>query len=195
MTEEAEKKVLPEGWDGMLPAGTTCLNCGKVLNADGGHPAELYLGTYNGLCYPCTSAPAFLVQECEDGSQEWSHPPHCPSWRRNREIRYGYEGCETCGGKGSVRQFRPDSQGGSYTYQCPVCRTRKWPPPPLSIHNAPGGRAQREAAIYELEMGFPPRNFEKGTVAYQQWTYTGKGFGRGEEKLRNLLALTKEVSR
>lgn len=45
-------------WDGMLgPIGSIhCNRCGKPLNKDGGHPAELYAGTYTGLCYGCQNS-------------------------------------------------------------------------------------------------------------------------------------------
>ena len=46
---EAETR---QRWDGMYPQHE-CSGCGKLLNADGGHPAELYAGTYTGLCYEC----------------------------------------------------------------------------------------------------------------------------------------------
>lgn len=91
---------------GEFPADWCCIRCGVTLNADGGHPAEIYAGTYNGLCYPCTSAGPFVVSVAVlDGAQEVSWPPHCPSWRRDRETFYGYTDCDHCKGAGAVRGY------------------------------------------------------------------------------------------
>jgi hypothetical protein len=91
---------------GEFPADWGCIRCGVKLNADGGHPAEIYAGTYNGLCYPCTSAGPFIVCISElDGAQDVSWPPHCPSWRRSRETFFGYPDCETCKGAGATRGY------------------------------------------------------------------------------------------
>jgi hypothetical protein len=58
-----------------------------------------------------------------DGSRRIGWPPHNPSWRRDRENHYGYEGCETCGGMGIVLPaYRsPDNGGGK---SCPDCLAR-----------------------------------------------------------------------
>src|SRR5438128_1995499 len=69
-----------------------CTNCGRLLNADGGHPAELYLGTYTGLCDDCVRAGPFTVTRFGDVAAV-SHPPHAPSWRRNRESYLHWLGC------------------------------------------------------------------------------------------------------
>lgn len=86
---------------GMLPDKWCCARCAKPLNADGNHPAELYAGTWNGLCYGCTAEPAYVARVAVlDGAREVSWPPSCPGHRRDREKHTAYEGCEACGGLG-----------------------------------------------------------------------------------------------
>ena len=115
--------------NGMLPAHN-CKQCGKPLNADGGHPAELYAGTYTGLCYSCERSDERLIKtDPLDGCQTWEFPPHSPAWRRTRERFLGFTGCKTCSGKGRLWIGRADSQGGSYTQQCPDCSARYWSHP------------------------------------------------------------------
>jgi len=101
-----------------------CKGCGKPLNEKGHRPAELHAGCYTGLCYTCERGPAQPVRQEPDGAAWWSHPPHCPSWRRDREVFVGYTGCSDCGGKGRKMVSRPDSQGGSYPMSCKTCRER-----------------------------------------------------------------------
>lgn len=114
---------------GMLPAHN-CKQCDKPLNADGYHPAELYAGTYTGLCYRCERSDVRLLYTAPlDGCQSWEFPPHCPSWRRDRERFLAYPGCEKCKGKGRLWVRRSDTQGGSYSQQCPDCSTRYWDHP------------------------------------------------------------------
>lgn len=102
-----------------------CKGCGRPLNADGGHPAELYAGTYTGLCYACERKDPFVVTTFEDGCRLVSHPPHCPAWRRNREEYYWYEGCGQCQ-QGRVWVSRAYSEGGPYTRSCPACAPRHY---------------------------------------------------------------------
>jgi len=114
---------------GMLP-NHPCKQCGKPLNADGYHPAELYAGTYTGLCYSCERSGERLLQvNSLDGAQHWEFPPHCPSWRRDRERFIGYTGCQLCQGKGRLWVGRSDTQRGSYSKQCEPCSNRFWDHP------------------------------------------------------------------
>lgn len=108
---------------GMFPADWTCKVCGKVLNADGGHPAELYAGTYSGLCYACERGPAYVVPDSElpDGGRLVSHPPACPSWRRDRTTHWGYPDCEECKGQGARKRY---GHNGDYTEYCRACMAR-----------------------------------------------------------------------
>jgi hypothetical protein len=113
-------------WDerGMYPPHP-CKGCGKPLNADGGHPAELYAGTYTGLCYACERKGPLVVATFEDGCKLVSHPPHCPAWRRDREEYYWFEGCGQCQ-QGRVWVSRAYSEGGPYTQSCPACAPRHY---------------------------------------------------------------------
>lgn len=109
---------------GMLPADWCCLRCGKQLNADGGHPAELYAGTFNGLCYGCTSADHYVARvSLLDGAMMISWPPSCPSWRRDREEHIAYPGCASCKGTG-VQGLGSSVGGGTYHEYCRECLAR-----------------------------------------------------------------------
>ena len=110
-------------WDGMYPPHP-CKECGKLLNADGGHPAELYAGTYTGLCYACERKDPYVLQEFYDGSKLVSHPPCSPSHRRDRTSHVWYPDCLVCM-MGVVRYRRGWRDGGdSYTSYCPSCQWR-----------------------------------------------------------------------
>jgi hypothetical protein len=134
--------------DGMYP-DHNCKSCGKLLNADGGHPAELYAGTYTGLCYKCEKSSAYPVYIHFDGAVTYSHPPHCPSWRRSRENFIGFPDCPECGGedkkiatrgwrysKGRHLIARADSGGGDYPENCKLCSDRHWKNPIIVAHSA-----------------------------------------------------------
>ena len=110
-------------WDGMLPR-QNCWRCNEVLNADGNHPAELYAGTFTGLCYRCEREAPRVVKTYHDGAVRISYLPHCPAWRRDREEFIAYPDCPECGGKGRHWVRRPSNKGGSYPVQCHVCLTR-----------------------------------------------------------------------
>lgn len=109
---------------GMLPAAWKCVRCGRQLNADGGHPAELYAGTFNGLCYPCTSSGPYVARIAVlDGLRELSYPPSCPSWRRDREREYAYPDCPKCLGSGRCVWAR--SGRGRQSMHCEDCLARR----------------------------------------------------------------------
>lgn len=111
-------------WDGMLPPHN-CKRCGKPLNADGFHPAELYMGTYTGLCYACEKAPMYIESTAPDGGQRLSYPPTSPSHRRERETYIAYPDCPDCEGKGRFYISRSLAQGRGYYRFCRTC-TDRW---------------------------------------------------------------------
>ena len=121
-------------WDGMYPPHP-CRECGKQLNADGGHPAELYAGTYTGLCYGCERKPVRIVQSYEDGAIRLSYAPHCPSWRREREEYQAYPNCPDCDGKGMKIIDRSFAHGGPYPAYCKPCSDRFWNYPPRKLRS------------------------------------------------------------
>ena len=141
------------GNQGMLPQ-RNCKQCDKPLNADGGHPAELYAGTYTGLCYQCERSGERLIKtDPLDGSQCWEFPPHCPSWRRTRERFTGFAGCEKCSGKGRIWIGRSDSQGGSYAIQCETCSARYWNHPLRLWESQRWGTIRKAAeSLYHQEL-------------------------------------------
>lgn len=116
-----------EEWQVRSPffyTGACCLRCGKLLNADGGHPAEIYAGTFNGLCYGCTSAGHYVARIAVlDGARIVSWPPSCPSWRRDREEHLAYPGCATCKGT-RVQGLGRSVGGGLYHDYCRECLGR-----------------------------------------------------------------------
>ncbi len=115
----------------------SCRVCEHPLNADGGHPAELYAGTYTGLCYGCQNAPVYVVHTSSlDGCRLLSYAPHCPSWRRDREEYFAYQDCETCRGTGRLYVSRSCGEGGSYYRHCPDCMTRFGRHPVRQWHDA-----------------------------------------------------------
>lgn len=117
-------------WNGFLP-DHPCKGCGKPLHGqDSGYPAELYAGTYTGLCYACTSKPAFRLTDYEyvSGAVRWSHAPYCPSHRRDRATFFGFEDCKKCRGRGQV--VKPGSFSfSSYAAQCEECSKRHYAHP------------------------------------------------------------------
>lgn len=79
---------------GFLPPHP-CRACNEPLSGHmGDRPAETYAGTATGLCYSCERAPAVLLRTEADGAEVWEWPPHCPSWRRDRETSYYYADCD-----------------------------------------------------------------------------------------------------
>lgn len=108
--------------NGMLPESWTCRQCRKQLNANGARPAELYAGTFTGICYECESAPYFIEKTYAlDGAMSMSYPPSRPSWRRDRERYTAYADCATCNGTGVEKT---EWNGGPLRHACQVCMTR-----------------------------------------------------------------------
>lgn len=89
---------------------------------DGDHPAELYAGTYTGLCYSCQNADMIKLEDLPGGFERWSFPPQCPGWRRDREEFIGKRGCPECGGMGRNIVSRHDREGGNYSRSCDCIR-------------------------------------------------------------------------
>jgi hypothetical protein len=108
---------------GMFPADWSCKACGVQLNADGGHPAELYAGTFTGLCYRCERSGPYVVpgSELPDGARLMSWPPSCPSWRRNRTEHWSYPDCPECKGQGARMRYGHMNQ---WTEYCRACSAR-----------------------------------------------------------------------
>lgn len=128
--------------NGLFPADWVCQQCGKPLNADGYHPAELHAGTYNGLCYDCTRKGPYVVAVSGlDGALSVSWPPSCPSHRRDRESRVGYEGCPHCEGLGATRKH---ANWSTYWEQCPHCKDRYY------NHPSRVWAERRRATIYKV---------------------------------------------
>ena len=115
--------------DGFYPAHP-CRHCGAMLRGLGsGYPAETYAGTYNGLCYTCTSAGPFEAEGHEpSGGVLLSYPPSCPSHRRDRRLFWSYPDCPVCSGTGVV-SARGDASPFSSPIpaQCDACIRRRFP--------------------------------------------------------------------
>lgn len=115
---------LKMGSDGLFQVELHCLGCGRLLNSDGNHPAEVYAGSYNGLCYGCTKkGPYTEAIAILDGCRRVSWPPSCPSHRRDRTTKYAYPGCPDCDGLG-VASYETSVGGSRYGVQCKSCMAR-----------------------------------------------------------------------
>lgn len=122
--DNASSTAPKRDWDGFIPGPVHCRRCRALLHGQGsGYPAETYLGTYNGLCYPCTGRPPEVVGHYSDGAVLVDHPPHCPSWRRSRERFFAWADCQTCQGLGVKWKY---GQHGRYPTQCADCRDRRY---------------------------------------------------------------------
>ena len=114
-------------WDGHLapPGVIKCSKCNAVLNPNGHRPAETYMGCYTSLCYTCQNGGPYKLSDepLESGAFDWSHPPCCPSHRRDRRNFIGFEDCKVCKGKGKLWE---SSRYGSYTVQCETCSKRHY---------------------------------------------------------------------
>lgn len=88
-------------------------------------PAELYAGTYTGICYTCQNRGPYVEYVLFDGLQRVSYPPHCPSWRRDRESYDAYPDCPDCGGRGRFYVSRSFPRGGPYYRFCRTCSDRR----------------------------------------------------------------------
>jgi hypothetical protein len=130
--EEGIKQTLDRAYasmdrDGFFPVHP-CKGCGKELSGkDGPRPAETYAGTATGLCYSCERGKAYVVpgSELPDGGRLVSHPPACPSWRRDRTTHWAYPDCEDCGGKGAKMRHTAMNQ---YLEYCRICMARVMAP-------------------------------------------------------------------
>ena len=107
--------------DGFYPIHN-CKRCNKPLQGQGsGRPAELYAGTYTGLCYPCTNAPMIILRQYPDGAQRKEYSPYRPSYRRNRNSYIAYDDCDDCKGLGYTYRYQ---RHGSYRAYCDTCSRR-----------------------------------------------------------------------
>jgi hypothetical protein len=71
-----------------------CEHCGQPLNAEGRRPAELYAGTYTGICTTCQDAQPYVVAYYPlDQAIKISYPPSLPAHRRDREEFTAYQEC------------------------------------------------------------------------------------------------------
>jgi hypothetical protein len=111
--------------DGFLapPGVVPCSNCGTMLNPNGHRPAETYAGTATGECYRCQARPAFFTgTRHASGGEIWSHPAHCPNWRRDRELFTFWPGLAPHGcDHGRRWKSGTYMTGGSFTVQCVEC--------------------------------------------------------------------------
>lgn len=118
--------------DGFYPPHP-CERCGQLLQGfNGNNPAELYAGTYTGLCNKCMREPVYVVGESDlDGVKLLSYPPACPSWSRERFLCWAYEDCPNCNGNG--RHIVWSGSGGQFSSHCKVCFDRYWGHPVRKI--------------------------------------------------------------
>lgn len=114
----------PMDENGFLPP-QPCRRCGRQLEGEGsGRPAELYAGTFTGLCNGCTNAPDYSMSDPGDPKANIvSCSPALPSWRRDRETFVAFADCPYCLGHGYA--WRSGSTH-RWRQQCDVCADRRW---------------------------------------------------------------------
>lgn len=126
--------------DGFLAAPGTvpCVTCGAVLNPNGHRPAETYAGTATGECYKCQARAPFRWGVHRSGAETWSHPAHCPAYRRDRELYTWVPGCAApeCD-HGRVIKWGGFA-GSSYPTQCRAC---------LAVHEAHPSTVEERRAL------------------------------------------------
>lgn len=116
-------------WDGMYPQHN-CKQCNNPLNPNDHRPAELYAGTYTGLCYSCQNLPAYVVTCYKiDNCLIISHSPNSPSHRRDRSEHHAFIDCFVCKGTGHLYVSRSYAVGGSYYRYCADCLDRYYNQP------------------------------------------------------------------
>lgn len=133
MNAEQNKKIYKQHFEARLKLafagmnkngffeGLKCKKCNEPLQGErSGHPAESYAGTYTGLCYECQNSSSYVIETYANGAKLWSHPPHCPSWRRDREEFVAFNDCQECH-HGRIMISRSYGQGGSYPEYCRSC--------------------------------------------------------------------------
>jgi hypothetical protein len=129
LKERLEWKPITKGesqmsWDGFYP-DVTCTRCGKIMGDKVGdsynRPAEVYAGTYTGLCNVCMNEADYTVKEYGCGAKLISTKPNLPSYRRDRQEHIAYTDCLVCSGKGWIMER---GQHGSYKGYCKACMTR-----------------------------------------------------------------------
>jgi len=64
---------------------------------------------------------AYQVATHASGAEIWSHPPHCPAWRTDRELFTYWPGCAGGCDKGRRWKHGAAVSGGSFTVQCVEC--------------------------------------------------------------------------
>jgi hypothetical protein len=137
--------------------GATCKRCGVVMGGrfDGigwDRPAEIYAGTYTGLCDKCMYEKDYTVKEYGCDAKLISVPPDCPSWRRNRKEFIAYSDCETCKGSSWVWK-RSGAWGERYKAQCETC-WRKYYDHPRRMFRRKYIEAERLNIVELMDMGF-----------------------------------------
>lgn len=165
---DALRELVRQYPDGMLPS-TPCKGCGKPLNADRGHLAEVYLGTFTGLCYACQNGAAYPEQELSSGATLWNFPPHCPTWRRDREHFIGFAGCPGCASKGRIMISRHDTQGGSYPVSCEACSDRHYKHPATTAEHAHAA----DSAVVRKWADILSHGFRPADIALDDMVRTG----------------------
>ena len=148
---QAKLKALGMDAQGILQLAPPCRGCGKPLNADGDHPAEHYAGTFQGLCTACTQREPFVVKTLPSGLKQWSCPPHCPQWRRDREVFMQAEGCGCDHGR-EWKIERGVWGTNRYPMQCTRCADKHYGHPVVKAQAAADDQVWRARKGWEARI-------------------------------------------
>lgn len=170
---------------GMLPQ-TPCLGCGKPLNAGGMHPAETYAGSATGYCYTCAGGPAYVVKTLRSGAQLWSCPAVEPSYRRDRQTFYKFEGCGCSYGRVIQTTRFGKWPAGMVAEQCPRCRIQH------QEHPTTRAEAARRQAFDTAHRTWEDLCVDKTVQMYPDINLQGYGKERFREAVASIRAQTPE---
>jgi hypothetical protein len=121
-----------------------CKRCNQPLSRTD-RPAELYAGSYTGLCYKCQNAPMIVLAVSKlDGCKRVEHAPDCPSHSRERRTFHAYDNCPACKGTGRTYVSRSLAYGGSYYTSCDACFKRYYNQERRQQHNTYDSAASKD---------------------------------------------------
>lgn len=112
-------------WNGFLPPHN-CRNCNQPLSGENGpRPAELYAGSYTGLCYKCQQLDKAIVHTSTlDGALRVTYRAENYSGLGSRVSYVAYPDCPVCNGDGRIKGAY-SSSACCYRYsRCQECWAR-----------------------------------------------------------------------
>ena len=131
-------------WNGFYPPHN-CRNCGLPLSGENGpRPAELYAGTYTGLCYKCQSIAKAVVHTSHlDGAMHISYRAQNYSGLGSRVCYVAYADCPVCNGNGRIKgEYNRNACCYSYRH-CMTCHHRYYEEPHRKVYSEASSKLSR----------------------------------------------------